>query len=146
MATLRSIINPNNVGSIKFAATQAALTASTEQGFQIQDFHLVANPNMSKAQGTYGAPPTDVPGRCSWVAVMKFFQDWGLDANSLSEFLFNNDGAEMWFRMDPTDTGVKGFEGKLYIVAGGFAGPAGENWEETVNMPCSVTPTLLAAT
>ena len=146
MATARSIINPNNVGSIKFAATQATLTASTEQGYQIQGFKLKPNPNMSKAGGTYGAPPTDVPGICSWVITMKYFQDWGLDANSLSEYLFTNDGVEVWFRMDPTDTGVKGFEGKCYIVAGAFAGPAGENWEDEVNLPCSVKPTLLAAT
>lgn len=146
MATARNIINPNNVGSIKFADTQAGLGAGTEQGYQIQNFRVKPNPNMSKAAGTYGAPPTDVPGLCSWVIEMKFFQDWGLDASSLSEYLFTNDGVEKWFRMDPTDTGVKGFEGKCYIVAGDFAGPAGENWEADIKLPCSVKPTLLAAT
>jgi hypothetical protein len=146
MATERQIINPNNAGSIKFAATQAALDAATEQGFQIQDFSAVPKANMSSAAGTYGAPPVDVPGKTSWGLSVKYFQDWGLSASSLSEYLFTNDGNEVWFRIDPADAGVKGLEGKCYIVAGPHGGPAGGNWEATVTLPCSVTPTLLTAT
>ena len=146
MATERQIINPNNLGSIKFAANQAGLDAGVEQGFQIQNFAAVPKANMSTAAGTYGAPPVDVPGQTSWALVIKYFQDWGLHASSLSEYLFANDGVEVWFRIDPADASVKGIEGKCYIVAGAHGGDAGKNWEDSVTLPCSVKPTLNAAT
>lgn len=145
MATARTIINPNNVGSIKFAANTAGIAAAVEQGYQITDFKVVAKPNLSSSPGTYGAPPVDVPGVASWSVVVSYLQDWGT-TDSLSEYLFNNDGAEMFFRIDPADTGVKGFEGKCYIIAGSYAGPAGGNWVDTVTLPCSSKPTLLAVT
>jgi hypothetical protein len=146
MATARSIINPKNVGSIKFAATQATLAAGTEQGFQIIDVALIPKANFASAPGTYGAPPADVPGASSYSLKVTYLQDWGLDANSLSEYLFTNDGNEVWFRFDPATVNVKGMEGKCYIVGGAHGGKAGDNWQDTVTLPCSVKPTLLAAT
>lgn len=145
MATVRTIINPANLGSIKFADNSAGIAAGIEQGFQILDFSVVPKTNMSSAAGTYGAPPTDVPGASSFGLVVAYFQDWGI-TNSLSEYLFTNDGVLKFFRIDPVNTGVKGMEGQCYIVAGKYAGAAGGNWMDTANLPCPVKPTLLTAT
>lgn len=146
MATTRQIINPNNVGSIKFATAEAGLDAGIEQGFQITSFKVTSKPNMNSSPGTYGAPPVDVPGKTSFNLVISYLQDWGLDANAFTEYLMTNDGNEVWFRIDPADTGVKGMSGKCYIVAGGYGGGAGENWVETITLPCSTTPQVLTAT
>lgn len=145
MATARTIINPKNLGSIKFADNQAGIAAGIEQGFQILDFKVQPAPNLSAAAGTYGAPPASVPGASSWGLVVAYFQDWGT-TDSLSEYLFTNDGVLKFFRIDPTNAGVKGFEGPCYITAGLYAGAAGGNWIDTVNLPCTVKPTLLTAT
>lgn len=146
MATDRQIINPNNLGSIKFATSQAGLDAGIEQGFQITDFQILSKANMNSAPGTFGAPPVDVPGQSSYALEISYLQDWGLDANSFSEYLYTQDGNEMWYRIDPADTGVKGMEGKCYIVAGPHGGPAGGNWAGKVTLPCTTKPTLLTAT
>jgi hypothetical protein len=146
VATARNIINPNNVGSIKFATSEGGLDSAVEQGFQITAFKVTPKPNLNSAPGTFGAPPVDVPGQTSWNLVISYLQDWGLDANALSEYLFTNDGNEVWFRIDPVDAGVKGMDGKCFIVAGSYGGGAGENWVETVTLPCSVKPTVLTAT
>jgi hypothetical protein len=146
VATARQIINPNNVGSIKFATSEAGLDAAVEQGFQITSFKVAPKPNLNSAPGTFGAPPVDVPGQTSFNLVVSYLQDWGLDANAFAEFLHNHDGEEYWFRIDPADAGVKGMDGKCFIVAGGYGGDAGSNWVETVTFPCSTKPTILAAT
>ena len=145
MATARSIINPANLGSIKFADNSAGIAAGVEQGFQIIDFSIVPKPNLSSAPGTYGAPPSDVPGASSFGLVIAYFQDWGI-TNSLSEYLFTNDGVLKFFRLDPQNAGIKGMEGPCYIVAGKYAGKANDNWIDTANMPCPIKPTLLTAT
>jgi hypothetical protein len=145
MATARSIINPKNAGSIKFADNSAGIPAAVEQGFQIMDFGVIPKPNMSTAAGTYGAPPSDVPGLSSYGLVIAYFQDWGI-TDSLSEYLFTNDGVLKFFRIDPANAGIKGMEGQVYIVAGKYAGLAGGNWIDTATMPCPVKPTLLTAT
>jgi hypothetical protein len=145
VATARTVINPANLGSIKFADNSAGIAAGVEQGFQIIDFKVVPKPNLSSAAGTYGAPPSDVPGASSFGLVIAYFQDWGT-TNSLSEYLFTNDGVLKFFRIDPATAGVKGMEGPCYIVAGAFAGAAGGNWIDTANMPCPIKPTLLTAT
>jgi hypothetical protein len=146
MATSRQTINPNNAGSIKFATAEAGLDAAVEQGFQITSFKVTPKPNLSSTPGTFGAPPVDVPGATSFNLTVTYLQDWGLDANAFAEFLFAHDGEEYWFRIDPADTNVKGMDGKCFLVAGGYGGGAGEVWTETVTFPCSVKPTVLAAT
>lgn len=145
MATARTILNPKNLGSIKFADNSGAIPAGVEQGFQITDFQVKPRPNMAAAPGTYGAPPTNVPGASSWDLIISYLQDWG-STDSLSEYMFTNDGALKFFRIDPAMTGVKGFEGACYIVAGLYAGPSGGNWVDTATMPCPNKPTLLTAT
>lgn len=145
MATVRTIINPRNAGSIKFADNSAGIAAGIEQGFQIADFQVKPRPNMTPGPGTYGAPPVNVPGLSSWDLVITYLQDWGT-TDSLSEYLFTNDGVLKFFRIDPVNAGVKGMEGPCFIVAGLYAGKAGDNWVDTATFPCSLKPTLLTAT
>lgn len=137
-------INPNNAGTIKLALD--GITPLVEYGCQVTDIMVEPSQNMSTTPGTYCAAPHDTPGASSWALVISFIQDWGA-TESLSEFVFTNDGALCDFEFtssNPDD--VPSMTGSAFVTATAFGGNAGAAWQvATQRWPLNAKPTLVPA-
>jgi hypothetical protein len=138
----RKAINPKSLGSLRLAATQAGLAAGNAINDQVTAFKVVPVANKSTIPATFGAPASESAGASSWTIEIAYLQDWG-KANSMSEYLLDNDAELLWFRFDPSGSTEPGFEGQVYVTAGAYGGPADQNWEDTQTWACPVTPTLI---
>lgn len=136
-------INPKSTGTIKFAASSAGLAAGTDVTCQVTNFAVVPSANTTRSPATFSEAATDVPGASSWKIEFGLLQDWGA-AVSVSKYMFDNDGAEVWFQYAPADATVDSFKGPVYMLASAFGGKPDAPWEGSVSLPCVTKPTLVA--
>ena len=88
------------------------------------------------------AQQTVVTGASSWALSFSYKQDWGND-DSLSEFMFDNDGqGPAFFEYTPADTDVPMVSGEFTPTAGPFGGAAASTFVATGTMPMPGAPTF----
>lgn len=142
----RRVINPKSTGAIRFATTQAGLTTgdSTDTAFtdQVTSFKVVPVQQLADIPATFSTAAGQSAAASSWNLEISYLQDWGLAAG-VSKYLYDNDGALLWFRFDPAGTTEDGMEGPVYVTAGAYGGAADENWVDDQTWPCPVKPTRL---
>jgi hypothetical protein len=137
----RKVINPKSTGSIVFATSEANLTsAPVAASDQVISFRIVAQPNLTGVPATYGAAASESAAASGFQVELSILQDWGA-TTSVSEFLFDNDGEEIWFQHDPAGSSEPTFKGAVYAVAGGWGGAADESWVDDLTFPCVAKPT-----
>jgi len=119
------------------------LTADPTDQFecQVTDFQVTASANTLNVPGSYCAGPSQVAQQSTFGVSMSYLSDWGQEP-SLSQFLWDNDGAEVHFSMVPDDPSVPDVAGTCYAVAGAFGGPGDDIWTATGNLPCPSKPIL----
>ena len=78
-------------------------------------------------------------GLASWVAALNFGQDHEA-STSLSNFLFDHEGEELPYTIEPVDGGT-GFAGKLIAVAGEIGGDVDQFGVASVTLPVQGKPT-----
>lgn len=143
----RVVINPKSTGTIRFAATEVALSSAPTFEDQIFNFRVVARQNLADVPATFSAAAGQSAAASSWSIEFEYLQDWG-STNSLSKYLYDNDGVLVWFEHNPagSTTGTPDtFRGQCYVVAGAHGGAADENWQDSLTMPCPSKPTRVAA-
>jgi hypothetical protein len=139
-------INPNNSGTIKLGLTAAP---TQEYGCQVINWSLDPVPNTTQRPGTFCVPPLTKNAASSWQVAFSYLQDWGA-ANSISQFLFDNDAQLVFFEFTPDVDDVPVASGSFYAVAGSYGGDAGTSWQSTGTMavegvPVFTAPVALAA-
>jgi hypothetical protein len=80
----------------------------------------------------------------TWVVGLDFAQDWKTP-NSLSIYLFNNEGATVTMEFHPEADAGPSFTCPVVIVPGAIGGPVNAVATATVSLPCKEKPTLVAA-
>jgi hypothetical protein len=139
----RKVINPKSTGVLTFAATQAGLAAGLAFTDQVYEFKVVPSPNLVDIPATFGVGAGQSTAASSWEVQVSYLQDWGAAALSVSKYLYDNDGALVWFRFNPAGTTEDHFEGQVYVRAGAYGGSASENWVDDISMPCPSKPSRL---
>lgn len=86
---------------------------------------------------------TDV-ATATWVAALTFAQDWDTP-QSLSEYLFDNEGATVPASFRPKNGRGSSFSTSLVITPGAIGGPVNTFQEATVNLGCTGKPTRIPA-
>lgn len=138
----RKIINPKSTGAIVFALTEAELTSDPVAiSEQVIEFRVRPSANLATVPATYGAAEGESAAASSFNLELSILQDWG-KADSVSEFLYDHDGEVVWFQHDPAGTSEPTIKGSVYAVAGGWGGPADDNWVDDLTMPCIGKPTI----
>lgn len=133
-------INPNNSGTIMLGLTA---TPTQDYGCQVINWVLNPVPNTSERPGTFCAPPLTKNSASSWEVSFEYLQDWG-SANSLSQFLFDNDASLVFYSFTPDVPDVPVASGSFYAVAGPYGGDAGTSWQSTGTMAHEGVPTFTA--
>jgi hypothetical protein len=137
----RVVINPKSTGSIKFADSEANLTsAPVAISDQVISFKIVPRPKLTTIPATYGAAEGQSAAASDFEVRLSILQDWG-KTDSVSEYLWDNDGAEIWFEHNPAGASEPTFTGSVYAVAGGWGGAADVQWADDLVLPCATKPT-----
>lgn len=140
--TARTVLNPKSTGTIKFATSEANLVSDPIVGtFQVQALTVVPRANLAPIPATFGAAASDSAAASSHELRVSLLQDWG-QVDSVSQFLWDNDGEVVWFTYDPAASGVPSITGSCYAVAGTYGGSADENWVDDLTMPCPEKPDI----
>lgn len=98
-------------------------------------------PTVTWQGGTPDATFTDT-GRATWVAAINYAQDWDT-ANSLSQFLFNNEGATVAATFRPRNGVGPSFAVSLVITPGAIGGAVNAVSEASVSLGVQGKPQLI---
>jgi len=149
-----NIINIKNA-HVRFADTEAGLTAAADFQCQVNSAAINANPSLQTVPATFCAPESQMPAATGWELVLTWLQDWGVPSSvgppatgSLSQFMFDNDATLQWFSIEPVDVALADVpmaSGQCWIVAGAYLGDAGTPLQATANCPLPQKPTLAPA-
>lgn len=80
----------------------------------------------------------------TWAANLTYVQDWDTE-DSLSRFLFENEGAEVDFTFRPCDGVGPSFTAKLIVIPGAIGGTVNAYAETSVTLGVNGRPELVAA-
>jgi len=144
----RYVINPKSQATIHFADTEAGLAAGQDATFQVIDFKIVHSPQTITVPATYGAGASDDLASTKYALDLEYLQDWGLNATSFAQYLWDNEALTKWFSIEPhgdVDT-VAGMKGQCVIPGTDYGGKADETWIATVSCPCVEKPVVVADT
>lgn len=144
----RYVINPHSSATIHFADSEAGLGAGQDATFQITSFVVSHSPQSITVPATYGAGASDSLASTKYALDIEYLQDWGVNATSFAEYLWDNEAATKWFSIEPTgdvDT-VTGMVGQVIIPGTDYGGKADETWIAQVSCPCVEKPELVADT
>lgn len=142
-------------GAVKMAvgATEPADWAVV-QDWKCQITLAQMNPetrNVTTPPNWCGDPETDHPQPSKWAIQLDGLQDWNADANSISEFLFDNETSVGWVQLvSPDNTGsgndISTLTAKVTFVAGAWGGAAGQPSTFSVTLPALQKPTTAKST
>lgn len=118
-------INPNNSGTILLGV---AATPTDDYACQVINFVIESVAVTSERAGTFCAAPATLNSASKWQVSFQYLQDWGA-TKSISQFLFDNDGKEVFFSFVPDVATVPTATGSFYAQAGSFGGDAGTSWD-----------------
>jgi hypothetical protein len=136
-------INPNNSGTIKLGNAAAPID---EYGCQVINFKLESVAITKERAGTYCAPPATLNSASKWQVSFQYLQDWGA-VKSISQFMFDNDGKEVFFEFSPDPVAfpdVPKSSGSFMAQAGSYGGDAGTTWDFSGTCGMTAPPTLTA--
>jgi hypothetical protein len=119
------------------------LTASpTDQvECQVSNFTITPSANSITVPATYCQGPSVAAQQSTFAIALSFMSDWGATP-SLSELLWDNDGAPLYYEFTPDDATIPSASGRFYAVAGTFGGPGDGLWASSVSLPCVAKPVL----
>jgi hypothetical protein len=144
----RKVINPKSTGSIRFATTDGGLASGDAQDTaiteQVISFRVVPSANLADIPATFSTAAGQSAAASSWVLEVSYLQDWG-KTDSMSKFLYDNDGVEMFFQFDPAGSTEDSIKGSCYLTSGAYGGAADENWVDDLVFPCPAKPTRVNA-
>ena len=116
---------------------------STDFAAEVSGFTL--NPTYTTAtfKGLKEGSTFTRSGKGTWVLTINFGQDHEA-ATSLSTFLFENEGSEFPYEIEPLEGGT-GFSGDLIAQSGPIGGTVDQFGNATVNLPVLGKPTRTPA-
>ena len=128
---------------ITFADSQAGLDSATlTYDCVTTGAGFTAAPNLTEVPATGCAPKSQVAAASSWTLDIAWLQDWQSPGGGLSGYLYENDAARKWVRVEPTTPNLPAAEAEVTIVAGTYAGTFGELLVATASCPCSDKPEI----
>lgn len=141
-------------GTVKLATGDTEPTWAGVQDYKCQISVAQMNPearSVTSPPNWCGDPETDHPQPSKWTIHLEGMQDWHADANSISEFLFDNETTVGWVQFagpDVTGTGndISTLTAKVTFVAGGWGGAAGQVATFSVDLPALQKPTTAKST
>ena len=129
--------------TITFADSQAALdSATTTYDCVTTGAGFTAAANLTEVPATGCAPKGNVAAASSWTLDIAWLQDWQSPGGGLSGYMFTNDAAKKWVRVEPTTPGLPAAEAEVTIVAGTIYGTFGELLVAASSCPASDKPEL----
>src|SRR5436190_16796190 len=109
--------------TFKMAATQAALATGQAFSCQITNATVSAQPKLVTVPATMCAGESQSAAASGFQLDIGFLQDWNQVApNSLSRYLYDNDGKQVAFEITPTDPVMPKVTGDCWAVAGDYGG------------------------
>lgn len=131
---------------VRIALTEGGLATGAQMECQITSAELQPQPQYQTIPATGCAPAAQSPGRTGWQLVLNWLQDWSKPADeSLSRFLFDHDGEEVWVELEPVaGDATVGAVVHTFAVSGGFGGTFGDGSvaATTATMPALDTPDI----
>lgn len=126
---------PGALTEFQCQLNRAELVPSTTGGTGEQTYETFCGPHSSGA-GTSGS---------TWTLELSNFQSWA-DVEDLSNFLFDNEGAEAYYTLAPyggaaPSATAPAFEGTVTLLATNVGGTAATYAVSTVSLPCKEKPT-----
>ena len=110
---------------------------------QVKSFTVTSSSNLIPIPATLCQGPTQAAQPSTYSVSLTHMQDYGAAAGeSLSQLLWDNDGALLYFDYTPTDVTASSCAGSFYAVAGDYGGDGQGLWTSTDEMPCPEKPTL----
>jgi len=131
-------INPNNSGTIMLGTTAVP---TDDYSCQVINFTLESVANTTERPGTFCAAPATLNAASSWQVSFQYLQDWGA-TESISQFLFDNDGQEVFFSFAPDVPTVPTATGSFFAQAGSYGGDAGSSWDFSGTCGLNGVPTF----
>jgi hypothetical protein len=132
--------------TLKFADTEAGLSAGTAYECQVTSAAITPTPKFSTVAATGCAGESESPGASAFALELAFLQDWHV-ANGLSEYLWDGAGEPKWVELVPQvgDPAVK-CVGEVYLVEPTLGGTFGDGSAaaSTVSLKYLNKPTLTA--
>ena len=142
----REVIVLNNP-IVKFADTEAGLTAGDAFECQITSAVLTPTPVYNTVPATGCAGASQSPGRTGWGLVVAWLQDWGADP-SMSYYAYINDTLPKFYSMTLDSIGLPDqvATGECYVSAGAYGGTFGDGSAAvaTATWPCLAAPVIPA--
>lgn len=133
--------DPDAPGILKFAATPAEIATAPEYQCQITSVALTPSPVTETLDATLCRAESDSAKPSKWALDLEFLQDWtAVPDDSLSWFLYDNDGKEVAFSVSLTAAAPPVATGTCSISAGAFLGPASGVLTATASLPCKGKP------
>jgi hypothetical protein len=130
--------------TVQFALTETAVTTAPDFTCQVTSAAIKANPKLQTVPATFCAAESQSPSASGWQLDLTWLQDWGA-TDSMSQFMFDNDTALMFFSIVPVDPAAPAATGQCYVVAGDYLGAAGTVLTATATCPLPVKPTITGA-
>ena len=133
----------------KVAETEAGLTAGEAFECQLTSAAITAAPNFQTIPATGCAGASQSPGQTSWALDLAWLQDWTAAGGGLSNFAYEHDAQEVWFRLALDSVGAPTVvaTGHAFATAGSFGGTFGDGSPAaaTATWPCIDKPDIVAA-
>lgn len=117
--------------------------AGTDYGAEVSGFQLVPTYATATWKGLKPGSVFTKSGRATWVLTINFGQDHEA-ATSLSTFLFENEGEQFPFSVEPIGDGTA-FSGDLIAQAGPIGGDVDQFGNASVSLPVLGKPTRTPA-
>ena len=119
--------------------------ADTGHDFRKHADQVTFTPSSSQATWTgLGANTHSDVSTATWTCVVNYVQDWDT-TNSLSRFLYENEGAEIPVLFQPKSGTGPSFEATVIITPGAIGGPVNSFATTSVTLGCKAKPELVAA-
>jgi hypothetical protein len=132
------------LGAVPVSGDPYDVDCSTLTDFQCQvtSAAITASPNTADTPATFCSPAGSKAVLSSYNLNLDGLQDWGSLTDSLSEFLFKNDGKEAAFCLFLDGTNEPKAQGIISVSAGDFGGAAGEALTFSTSFPVKGRPVI----
>lgn len=117
-------------------------TAGTNYEFRTQVSSVVLQPSSSTVEWTgLGLNTYTDISTATWVCTLEYAQDWDT-TNSLSAYLYSNEGQTVDVIFKPKNAGAKTWTGKIIITPGAVGGPVNGVATASVTLGMPAKPVL----
>jgi hypothetical protein len=139
MATTPVVVAPF---TLKDVSLILGPTAGTSYEFRTQVSSVTLQPSSSQVEWTgLGLNTYTDVSTATWTCVLEYAQDWDT-ANSLSAYLYANEGNTVDVVFKAKNTGAKTWTGKVIITPGAVGGPVNNVATASVTLGMPAKPVL----